>query len=230
MTDDAAADGLGKKLGEIARALAAEPDVDSTLDAIVMAAVDHIEGAEHAGISLVERGRRIRTVAPTGEVVVQIDEAQYRTGQGPCVDAIFEHRVYRSGDLARESRWPDFAPAAAETGVRSMMSYRLFTTDTTLGALNLYSRACDAFGDRTEEDGQLFATHAAIALVGAQTEAKLHVAVEHRDVIGMAKGILMQRHDLEPAQAFRMLADSSQNSNVKLHQVAAWLVEHRREL
>ncbi|WP_307793247.1 GAF and ANTAR domain-containing protein [Amycolatopsis sp. MtRt-6] len=221
---------LGATLSSIARTLQAEPDVDSTLAAIVKAAVDHVDGAEHAGISLVERGRAIRTVAPTDDTVRAIDEVQYRTRQGPCLDAIAEHQVFSTGDLAAEDRWPEFACAAVRFGVRSMLSYRLFVTDTTLGALNLYSRARDAFGKQTQDDGRLFATHAAIALVGAQTEAQLSAAIESRDVIGIAKGILMQRHDVDAVAAFRMLVESSQNANLKLHQVAAWLVEHRRDL
>ncbi len=229
-TDQSTGASLSAVLGAIARTLQAEPDVDATLAAIVAAAVDHIDGAEYAGISLIERGHPIRTVAPTAEIVATIDAVQYRTGQGPCLDAIAEHHVYRTGDLTAEDRWPAFTPAAAETGIRSMLAYRLFVTDTTLGSLNLYSRARDAFDDRTDEDGRLFATHAAVALAGAQAEAQLHAAIGNRDLIGMAKGILMQRHDIDTAQAFRMLVESSQHTNMKLHQVAAWLVEHRREL
>jgi hypothetical protein len=126
-------------LGAVARTLQAEPDVDTTLAAIVKAAVDHVPGAEYAGISMVERGRRIRTVAPTAEVVSTIDEVQYRTGQGSCLNGIAEHEVFRTGDLTSESRWPFFTPAAAATAMRSMLAYRLFVTDTTLGSLNLYS-------------------------------------------------------------------------------------------
>lgn len=111
-----------------------------------------------------------------------------------------------------------------------MISYRLFVTDTTLGALNLYSHLATAFNDQSEHDGELFATHAAIALVGAQTEARLTAALENRDIIGMAKGILMQRYGVNSGQAFRMLVDSSQHTNMKLRQVAAWLVEHHRDL
>ncbi|WP_410586272.1 GAF and ANTAR domain-containing protein [Amycolatopsis sp. lyj-23] len=222
--------GLAEVLGRIARTLQAEPDVDTTLQAIVKAAVDHVDGAEQAGISLAERRGRIRTVAPTADLVVEIDRIQYRTREGPCVDAIAEHEIFRVDDLTTEPRWPQFAPVAARTGVRSMLSYRLFLTDSTLGALNLYSGHPDAFSDRTEQDGRMFATHAAIALSAAQQEAHLRAAVEHRDTIGMAKGILMQRHDVDPVGAFRMLVDASQQGNIKLHQVATWLVEHRREL
>jgi GAF domain-containing protein len=183
-------------------------------------------------------GPRLSTGRPGGHgrrsvachLVAEIDRLQYRTREGPCVDAIAEHETYRADDLAAESRWPRIALAAAEAGVRSMLSYRLFLTDTTLGALNLYAGGRDAFSDRTEQDGLMFATHATIALAAAQQEAHLRAAFEHRDTIGMAKGILMQRHDLDPVQAFRMLVEASQHSNTKLHEVAVWLVEHRSDL
>ena len=219
---------LADVLGTVARTLEAEPDVDGTLRAIVTAALTHVPGAEHAGISLVERGK-VHTVAPTADVVSEIDEVQYRLKEGPCVDAIAEHRTYRTGDLARETRWPVFGPAAVARGVRSMLSYRLFVSDNTMGALNLYSSHTDAFSERTEQEGQLFATHAAIALIGAQKEANLNAAIEHRDVIATAKGILMERHHVDAAQAFRMLVDASQHANLKLYSVAEWLVDHRDE-
>jgi hypothetical protein len=163
--------GLAEVLGDIARTLQSEPDLDATLAATVKAAVDHVDDAEHAGISLAERQGKIRTVAPTDELVAEIVKLQYRTH-----------------NLGAETRWPRFAPAAANTGVRS------------------------------------------IALVGAQTEANLHVALHHRDVIGMAKGILVQRHDVDSTRSFRMLVEASQHGNMKLHQVAEWLVEHRHDL
>ncbi len=216
-------------LGAIARTLQAEPDVDTTLAAIVTAALKQVTGTDYAGISLIERGK-IRTVAPTDDVVSAIDEVQYRTGQGPCVDAIDTHEIYRTGDLTAETRWPEFTPAAAATGMRSMLAYRLFVSDTTLGSLNLYSRGIDAFSDQTERDGRVFASHAAIALTGAQTEARLQVALDHRDTIGMAKGILMQLHSIDAVSAFRMLVETSQATNMKLHQIAAWLVDNHREL
>ncbi|KJK40113.1 antitermination regulator [Lentzea aerocolonigenes] len=213
-------------LGGVARTLQAEPDVVTTLRAIVKAAVDYVPGAEHAGISLVERGK-IRTVAPTSGIVETIDQLQYDLREGPCHDAIAEHQTYRTGNVGDEPRWPAFGPAAASVSIHSLLSYRLFVTDRTLGALNLYSSRANAFDEQTEEDGRLFATHAAIALIGAQREAQFGFAIENRDIISTAKGILMERHDLDAAFAFRMLVEASQSTNVKLHQAAAWLVENR---
>jgi len=225
-TDDGGFRRLAATLSEVARTLQAEPDVDTTLRAIVKAAVEYIPGAEHAGISLVERGK-IRTVAPTSGIVEIIDQFQYDLREGPCVNAIAEHQTYRVGNVGQEARWPAFGPTAAENGIHSLLSYRLFVTDRTLGALNLYSSRVDAFDERIEEDGLLFATHAAIALVSAQREAQLCIAIENRDIISTAKGILMERHRLDAASAFRMLVEASQSTNVKLHDAATWLVENR---
>lgn len=217
---------LAGALSKVARSLEAEPGIDATLHAIVSAAMTHIAGAEQAGITLVEHGRP-RTVVPTADVVRDLDEQQYRLKEGPCVDVITDHRTYRSGDLSMDKRWPAFGPAAVAHGVRSMLCYRLFVSDNTMGTLNLYSSQPDAFSDHTEQDGQLFATHAAIALIGAQKETQLTAAIENRDTIATAKGILMERHGVDAATAFRMLAETSQDSNVKLYKVAEWLVDHR---
>jgi transcriptional regulator with GAF, ATPase, and Fis domain len=227
--EDGVSAGLADILSSVARLLQAEPDVETTIGAIVKAAMDHIPGVEHAGVTLITQGE-LATVAPTSDLVVEIDRIQYSTNEGPCVDAIAEHETFRTGNLAAEQRWHRFASAAAEAGVLSMLSYRLFVTEKTMGALNLYSSQGDAFSATAENDGQLFASHAAVALVGAQHEAELYKAVESRDVIGMAKGILMQRHDIDEARAFHLLAQTSQQSNMKVRDIAAWLVRNRREI
>jgi len=227
--DDGGFRQLAETLSDVARTLQAEPDVGATLRAIVKAAIDYIPSAQHAGISLIE-DREIRPVESTDQIVEVIDKLQYDLREGPCVDAITEHRTFRVGDVGTEARWPAFGPAAAQNGIHSLLSYRLFVTNRTLGALNLYSSHVDAFDERTEQDGQLFATHAAVALIGAQREAQLGTAVERRDVIATAKGILMERHDVDTASAFRMLVETSQSTNLKLHQVATWLVANRSGL
>ena len=227
--DSGVSTGLAAILSSVARQLQAEPDVESTLAAIVKAAMDHIPGAELAGISLVTEGE-IRTVAPTDALVGEVDRLQYETKEGPSVDAIALHETFKTGDLAMEERWPSFAPEAVRRGIRSMLAYRLFVTETTMGSLNLYSSRRNAFDEAAMNEGKLFASHAAIALVGAQTEAQLEAAIESRDLIGMAKGLLMQRHDLDPTAAFRMLTEASQASNMKVRDIAAWLVAHRREI
>ncbi|ONI89058.1 antitermination regulator [Actinosynnema sp. ALI-1.44] len=211
-------------MSRFARSLEAEPDPERTLTGIVVAAAATIPGVQHAGITLVEKTSVYRSVAPSDDLVTRLDQMQYETREGPCVDAIRDHHTFRTGDLAAETRWPRFTRAALDAGVVSMLSFRLFTTATTLGALNLYSPLRDAFDADAETLGELFAAYAAIALAGSQQQQYLESALATRDVIATAKGILMHRDRVDDKAAFAMLVEASQHANMKLRDVAAWLV------
>ncbi|WP_141704478.1 GAF domain-containing protein, partial [Planobispora rosea] len=114
-------------------------------------------------------------------VKLQTDRIQCETGQGPCLDAVYDQRTVRLPDLTEEERWPAFTERAAELGVRSMLSFQLYVQNDNLGGLNLYSCRKNAFGDESEHVGLLFATHAEVAMSGAQQEEHLARAVAMRD-------------------------------------------------
>ncbi len=101
-----------------------------------------------------------------------------------------------------------------------MLSFQLFVWAENLGALNLYARDPNAFDDYDEDTGLLFASHAAVALVGAQYQQNSNRALVKRDTIGQAKGILMERYKLDAAAAFGVLVQASQQSNRKLSDIA----------
>jgi AmiR/NasT family two-component response regulator len=66
---------------------------------------------------------------------------------------------------------------------------------------------------------------------GTAAEEQLQLAVASRDIIGQAKGILMHRDNLTGIQAFNVLIHASQETNIKLADVARWLVnEHQSGL
>ncbi|HVW42669.1 MAG TPA: GAF and ANTAR domain-containing protein [Amycolatopsis sp.] len=214
---------LAELLGSVVRTLEPEPSVEQTVERIVKTAVMTVPGTELAGISLLEDGR-LRTMAPTSDLVARLDALQQELGEGPCVDAAFDRPIYRVAEIATDRRWPRFASAAAAEGIKSMLGVRLFTTSTNLGALNLYSTKPAAFDDDAEHVTDLFAAHAAVALAGSRRQEQLKQALRTRDTISMAKGILMQRHQIGDEQAFHLLVQASQQSNRKLHDIAAWLV------
>ncbi|WP_229071604.1 GAF and ANTAR domain-containing protein [Actinoplanes sp. DH11] len=218
-------DGLAQTLSDMARSLQNENSLEDTLDGIVWAAVHTVPGAEHAGLTVVRGRREVTTRAASHDVVRRVDRAQYETGQGPCLDAVYEKQTVRLSDMATEDRWPDFTRQALERGVRSMLSFQLYVRQDDLGALNLYSPKADAFDDESENVGLLLAAHAAIAMAGAQKEHDLSLAISMRDVIGQAKGILMERYKITGDQAFQLLARTSQRANIKLAEVARYLVE-----
>ncbi|NEK87486.1 GAF and ANTAR domain-containing protein [Blastococcus saxobsidens] len=217
---------LGETMSRIARQLQGEHgDVEATLHAITAAAVVAVPDADECGISYVIGRSKVEPRASTGDLPRQVDELQSRLQQGPCLDAIWDEEVVRVVDLAEEQRWPEFAPEAAALGARGMVCFQLFVAGDQMGALNLYSRTPDAFDEESREIGQLFAAHAAVALAGAEHESHLRDGMANRDLIGQAKGILMERHGLTADQAFGVLARVSQELNRKLVEVARELAD-----
>ncbi|MEV1117969.1 GAF domain-containing protein [Actinosynnema sp. NPDC049800] len=132
-------DDLAVHLAEVSRTLEDQDDAQDTLDEIARAAVDMIPGARDAGIMMVVGKREVRTVSQTGDVVGQVDQAQYDAGQGPCLTGLFEHKTVTMSDMDAEQRWPAFTERARKLDVAAMVSFRLFVADDNLGALNLYS-------------------------------------------------------------------------------------------
>ncbi len=213
---------------DLARALSGQSDVHETLQKIVDLAVETVVGCDHAGISVLKDGKGSTPAASDG-VPRLVDAIQYETGEGPCLSAIREHEVFQSGDLASETRWSLFAARAAkETGVSSMLSFRLFVAGDTLGALNLYSETVDAFDEGSRTVGLVYAAHAAMALASAMHDEQMGQALQSRDLIGQAKGILMAREGVDADQAFDMLRRASQRLNIKLRDVAGDMVESTR--
>lgn len=223
---DAAADAAGDlatQLSGLAREFRRQPDVESILAEIVRAALSLIPAATDGSISLVRARRRVESRAASGELPRIIDALQTETGQGPCLDAVFRERIVRVPSLREETRWPDFARRAWDAGARSMLSFQLFVERDNLGALNLYGTEVGDFGAECEQVGLLVAAHAAIALSDAQEISNLNAALVNRDVIGQAKGILMERHKLTAHEAFLVLSSASTKTNTRLIEVAEQL-------
>jgi GAF domain-containing protein len=193
-------------------------------------AVDQLDGCDMAGVTLVQ-GERPTTAVFTEADAPEIDRAQYDTGRGPCVDAARTGEILRIDDTVTDDRWPEFAAAAADHGVRSTLSLPLHADDAVLGALNLYSRHVGAFDDNDQIVG-VFVAHAATSLANATAFSAAHVlseqlqeALDSRAVIEQAKGILMAEHGFDADAAFDALKLRSQHANRKLRDLAAIVVQ-----
>lgn len=211
---------LARQLSGLARRLQAENDPGLMLDEVVRAAVDLIPGVEEGSISVVTGHRQVNSLHSSGTLPEEVDAVQEEVGEGPCLDAAYEHMTVRVSDMAREARWPAFSSRALALGARSMLSFQLYVEHDTLGALNLYSRRADSFDDESEHIGLLFASHAAVAFAGAEKVRHLNIAVTRRDLVGQAKGILMERFKISADQAFSLLVRVSRDNNRKLYDVA----------
>lgn len=228
-------------LAGLSRIVLAETSVPAVLNRICNLAVETVDACDMASISLLEKGSKVRSVGATHEMVVRLDEVQYATDQGPCIHAAEavaggdDNRVYAIEDTRSSELWPAFAAAAAEDGVRSLLAFALGVGEASVGALNLYSFEPHRFNEEDSALAGLFAAHAAVVLANARAlEAanrkveQLHEALDTRDVIGRAKGIIMEREGVDDEQAFAILKRLSQHLNVKLRDVATEIAAPRR--
>ncbi|QRP49728.1 GAF and ANTAR domain-containing protein [Amycolatopsis sp. FDAARGOS 1241] len=220
-------------LDELATAMAAltrsletdefEPDI---LDTICAEAVRAVPGADMASITAIQDGKA-DTAAFTDERALELDRGQYAAGEGPCLHAAAAGETVRLSIHTARERWPGFARAARDVGVGSYLAAPLHIDDQLTGALNLFGFADHGFEDI---DARLLSVYTAIVAFGLRTRHRyrlartradqLDEAMRSRAVIEQAKGMLMLIHRIDADQAMQRLVSESQNTNVKLREVA----------
>jgi GAF domain-containing protein len=201
-------------------------DADTVLAELTAGAVSAMPGARYAGITIASRNGKVRTASSTHSYAAILDDIQQRHGQGPCLSAAWEQHVVRIDDVTLDDRWPAYCrDAAAETPIRSVMSFQLFADHHQMGALNFYAERPRAFDDEAAEMGLILATHTAVAWNMVRRDEQFRSALASRDIIGQAKGMIMERFKIDAVQAFELLKRLSQSSNTPLVLVARQLVE-----
>ncbi|MBT0567510.1 GAF and ANTAR domain-containing protein [Williamsia sp. CHRR-6] len=214
-------------MAEIARRLRSESkDTDSVLRAISRAAVDAIPGAEFASITLVTKQAQVESPILIGDLARESDRLQAELREGPCIRAAIDSDTICIDDVSvPDPRWPRYSAEATKLGIGSILCFCLWVEGDNFGALNLISTKTDAFDDDSRSIGSLFAAHAAIAFSAVRETEQIRAALTNRDIIGQAKGMLMERYSLSADEAFRLLARLSQDTNTKLVDVALQVVE-----
>lgn len=226
VTDDGSADllAIAEALRVVARRSAGNGG-RPPLEELVLATREQISTASTVSVTVLRSGR-FRTEASTDEVALRADALQYEIGSGPCVDAVLDDSIYVTQDVALDGRWAQWGRRVSrEVGLRSVLAYRLAMLDDvgTIAALNVYSDRVGAFDDRDLGTGLVLATHGSLLVTAQLARDKaenLLKAMESNREIGMAMGILMQRHQLDRDQAFAVLRVASQDSNRKLADIA----------
>lgn len=204
------------------------------LDEVTRSAVDVLQPVDYAAVTLVRKRHRespaeLESTAATSPTAQLFDTLQHDLHDGPCFEAIWQERTVRIDDMAAERRWPRLTAATLErTPIRSTLSIQLYIQQRELGALNLHSRTAHAFDEDTEDVATVLATHAAIALSTARRGEEFRSALASRDIIGQAKGMIMERYKVDAVRAFDMLRQLSQESNTPVADIAARLVQIER--
>ena len=218
---------LAVRMADLARSVAGPHSVNDVLSDVTAAVMELIPGADTAGILMIGKGGSFDSLAGVTELPHRLDELQMEFSEGPCVQAALDEVIVRTDDFRTEKRWLKYSPAVVELGVLSGLSFKLYTANRTAGALNLFSFKPNAFDGEDETIGTVLAAHAAAAILASREGEELQSALSTRDRIGQAKGIIMERYNVDDVRAFEMLRSLSQDSNTKLVDIAHRVIDTR---
>jgi GAF domain-containing protein len=207
------------ELVALGRGLRAECDAHKLLLRALDGALQCISAANCAGVAVTDHGR-FTSEAQTQDVAGHLHSVQFAAGRGPSLDAAQQQGPVLVDDLGGEDRWPEFTACAVEHGVRTVLSVPLFVDANVLGALSFYAGEPGCFCSDDEGVAWLLASQVSMTLAALRARGNFDAALASRDMIGQAKGILMERFKIGDAEAFQILVAVSQRKHLKLRDVA----------
>jgi transcriptional regulator with GAF, ATPase, and Fis domain len=208
--------------------------INITLRQIAEIARNALTDIDEVSVTLLD-GQKAQTVVFTGQLAVNLDERQYQSGHGPCLDAAKtgDTVVVDTDDPANP--YPEFSRAAQRVGIHHSVSVGLAIPDRIVGALNMYAATRRPIRHDTVNLAEAFAQYAGVTVANASTYHKsaalvdqMREALTSRAVIDQAKGMLMERHGCTADEAFAMLVDASQRTNRKVGDIAEAIVKQAR--
>lgn len=221
---------MAADLARVAALPAGNGVIDASLRLVTALAGATVGGADGVSVSLRRHGQ-VTTVAASDETIAQMDRDQYATGEGPCLSAASEGHWFHIESLAEETRWPQFVPRALEDGIGSILSTPLMVSARPVGALNIYSNTERAFGPKDQELAALFATQASGILAEAgvdiateEVAKRLQDALQGRETIAQAQGVVMARQGVTAEVAYAALRQSSKRTGTPVRHRAAEIV------
>lgn len=221
---------------ELADTIVDEFDVIEFLHRLAERCAELLDCAE-AGLLLADAAGVLRVMASSSERAEALELLQSQNEEGPCFECYHRGKPVLSEDLAADcGRWPTFAPAAIQTGFRSVHAIPMRVRGGTVGAMNLFRSEPGRIGEADLSLGQGMADIAAIGLLQERTVresrgviAELQGALNSRVVIEQAKGMLAESAGIGVDAAFARLRGYARNHNRRLSDVAHDLIEGRLE-
>jgi len=212
--------------------LLSQETISTALKMIMDVVREVVPESSGAGVTLIDHQGRRTSAAATDEIVARADTLQYELDEGPCLTAWAEQTMVVVDDTATDLRFPQWSPAADAMGLRSCLSTPLAAGGVALGAMKVYGEEPGVFQESAQRRLSMLSSPAAVLVANMQAYEQaqeltqnLHQAMSNRDMIGMAKGILMAPGGVTQERAFAMLAAASQRQNRKLHGIAQDIVE-----
>lgn len=212
-------DRLERTLEELAAAL----DRAHTLTDVGVAVVSYARARLPVdGVVLtLGRGR----LAAAGPLVPALDALLGEAGPGPGAASLACGVALTIDDTRAETAWPDWSAAASRHGIRWVHlvgGLPLGGDGVRLDLMSHQPRACS--GEDLARADELV-NGISVALRMAHRVVHLEDAMHTRDLIGQGQGVVMERYGLDAEQAMSFLRRVSQQSQVKLHDLARDLVD-----
>jgi len=222
---------------ELGGILLGEQSLSQVLVQVTKVAAEALPDARDVSVTLIDERRsrdrgdlRARSVAFHHDLAIDLDERQYTSDRGPCLDAAASGMTILV-DTSQDEPYPEFCQAARHRNVPRTMSVGLTLPGRTVGALNIYAGPETDFTQGEVDLAEELAGFVGVAVANAaryedavNLSRDLEEAMQSRASIEQAKGILMERYDCDADRAFDMLRVASSKGNVKLRNVAARLV------
>ncbi|KUI24162.1 GAF and ANTAR domain-containing protein [Mycobacterium sp. GA-2829] len=191
---------------------------------LTAAAVTLLSPVEHAFITVVDEHGGVQPRAATDRVAERLADVEKCYLQGPGIQAVRAQQPQIVADLATDDRCATFVANAASTPVRALASFPLLRASHKCAALTLCADVPDAFSGEYRALAEVFACNAAMLSETAHRERELHHTLANRDLVGQAKGLLMERFGIDSSAAFGMLTQLSDRHHQSVVTVARQLV------
>jgi GAF domain-containing protein len=224
-------DELSGAIGRIRRLLLTEEKVDAAVELLARAIKDSVPGTIGAGISILDSQGRRTSHGATDRVVEEADALQYELGEGPCLTAWAAEESILVDDVRTDGRWPRWSAAVTGLPIRSVVSAALVADKESVGALKIYAALPSAYTPATVRLLEMFAGPAATLLSHIQgsdvpqlISEDLHAALESRDRVNRACGILMQRHGFTYERALEELIGQARRRRMTLAEASVELL------
>lgn len=211
--------------------LLSEETVEDAVGLLARAAKNIVPRAIGAGVSVISSAGRGVSAGSSDSVVREADDLQYSTGEGPCLSAWASQVTVNVNDVRSDRRWPDWSAAVVGLPVRSVLSTPLEHRATIVGAMKVYSSAEQAFTLESARLLTMFAGPAAALLAQLQTSdfpvrrgGSITDAMRQRDMINIAKGILMNQRGIDKNAAASSLIQVARSEGVTVRETAERII------
>ena len=174
-----------------------------------------------------------RGVAAVSEPAYEaIEELQFALGEGPCLDAFSTRRPVLVPDLAREAtrRWPGYAPAAHDHGMRAVFAFPLQIGAARMGALDLFRVEASALSPAQFREALAFADLALTTLLDGQEIAAPGAVADGLDDVMGNRAEIYQAQGMVSIQLGIPLADALARLRAYAYAQDRRLLEAAREV